>query len=295
MSTLDFLFSNQAPSVWTSPSYSSTTSPDWWQAASKGLITKASEIAGQDYQPYTGPRIAQLDPLQKNAIENANAYAPAVNETFNNATTATQQAGNLFNQGDFNQFMSPYTEGVTKRIAELGQRNLSENLLPAVNDTFIKAGQFGGSRNADFTLRALRDTNESIMGQQAASLEQAQRDAMGNYQTAQSRQLDSGKTLGALGQLQGQEGRAQGQNAVQMGDINRNMQQANLDLARTDFENQQNYPKQQLQFLDQITKGYAPTGGTTTSYASTPTTGGASPLSTIGGILSSWNQPRATA
>jgi hypothetical protein len=73
-----------------------------------------------------------------------------------------QQAAQTSAQ-DIGQFFNPYTESVTNQIAKLGARNLSENLLPAVSDSFIRAGQFGGTRMGEFGSRALRDTQESVL------------------------------------------------------------------------------------------------------------------------------------
>lgn len=292
MSTSDFLFSNGAPSVWTAPSWSNTQSPDWWQAASQALISKASQVAGQPYQTYSGPRIAGLDPLQSGAIDKADDYIPGVNSTFDSAKSSISGAGELFNEADMNKFMSPYKDNVVNRIAELGGRNLSENLLPAVNDTFIKAGQFGSSRNADFTLRALRDTNESVLGQQANTLESAQKDAMGNYQDAMARQLSSGQSLGALGQIAGNENRNQLEEMMKLGTVGQGQTQANLDLATKDFENQTNYPLKQLETLNSILRGYgANLGTTTTSYSAvnpSSVSNTASPLSQISNVLGAW-------
>lgn len=120
-------------------------------------------------------------------------------------------AGGPFNRGEFDQFMNPYTEGVVNRIAQLGQRNLSENLLPAVNTTFTGAGQFGSSRHADFTNRALRDANESILGQQAQALSSGYGSAMDAYLKSRGLGLQAGSALTdtartALGTAQGAQG-----------------------------------------------------------------------------------------
>lgn len=294
MSTTDFLFNNQAPAVWTSPSWSNTSSPEWWQAATQGLIGKASSVAGQDYQPYSGPRIADLSPLQQSAISTATNYQPGVDQTFGAAKENLTTGGNLFDQNEFSKFQSPYTEGVVNRIAQLGERNLVENLLPNVNDTFIKAGQFGSTGNTDFTLRALRDTNESVLGQQATALESSQKNAMDDYQAAKNRQIQSGQTLGALGTLQGTEQRNQLENEMKLGTVAQGQAQANLDLAKSDFDTQNNYPTQQLYMLNNIIRGLAPGNSTTTSYSSAPTTGSASPLSNIAGLLQNWGGQKAT-
>ena len=125
-----------------------------------------------------------------------------------------QQAGQTWPQG-FQDYMSPYTDAVTSRIAQLGGRNLAENLLPAVNDTFTGAGQFGSRRHGDFTNRVVRDANESIMGQQAQALEQGYGQAAQIFGQDQSRMAGLGATAGnlaettrgglaSLGQLRGQ-------------------------------------------------------------------------------------------
>jgi hypothetical protein len=133
------------------------------------------------------------------------------------------QAGQQFNQGDFSQFMSPYTEGVVNRIAQLGQRNLSENLLPSLNANFISSGNFGSSQNSDFTQRAVRDTNESIMGEQAKALESGFGTSMGAYQNAQNRQLAAGQAMGTLGAQSGQLGATMGTLGTQQGALGAQM------------------------------------------------------------------------
>lgn len=131
-------------------------------------------------------------------------------------------------------YMNPYVNQVVARIAQLNQRNLSENLLPQVNQTFTGAGQFGGTRNAEFTNRAVRDANESILGQQAQALQQGftqqQSAAMADLQRQQQgllseSQLAQQSTLQDLQrQQQGYGSAAQlaQQSAIQ--DMNRRMQ-----------------------------------------------------------------------
>jgi hypothetical protein len=151
-------------------------------------------------------------------------------------------------------YMNPYNEAVTNRIAQLGTRNLSENLLPAVSDQFIRAGQFGSGRMGEFGSRALRDTQESILGQQAQALQQGYGQALGAAQTDLSRQAQLGASagslagqemsgLGSLGTALTQAGQQQQQlglgaatamQGAQAGDINRQLgalqQLANLQL-----------------------------------------------------------------
>ena len=101
------------------------------------------------------------------------------------------------------QYLNPYTDAVTNQIAQLGARNLSENLLPAVSDQFIRAGQFGGSRMGEFGQRALRDTQESILREQSQALQQGYGQALGASQTDLARMLQAGSQQAQLGQTAG--------------------------------------------------------------------------------------------
>ena len=107
--------------------------------------------------------------------------------------------------------MSPYTEGVTNQIAKLGARNLSENLLPAVSDSFVRAGQFGGTRMGEFGSRALRDTQESILNQQSQALQAGYGQALSAAQQEAQRQAGLATTAGGLGTAQQQAIMAGGQ------------------------------------------------------------------------------------
>jgi hypothetical protein len=223
--------------------------------------------------------------------DNANAYAPQVANDFSSANSDISGAATPFDRNTFNQFLSPYTDNVVNRIAQLGERNLSENLLPAVNDTFIRAGQFGGSRNADFTERALRDTDESILGQQATALESAQNNAMSNYNTAEGRSLQAGNSLGALGQLTGQENRNELNFTNTIGGQQQQQNQNNLNVAEQDFQNQKNYPLAQLGIVNAAIRGYQPPTSTTSYTGSqlNPANTSASPLTLAGGVAQSYS------
>lgn len=102
---------------------------------------------------------------------------PEMQQSTNTLNTLSQQTL----PGGVAGYMSPYTQNVTDRIAELGGRNLNENLLPQVNSTFTGAGQFGSTRNADFTNRALRDTQDSVLGAQTGALQTGFQNASQNY------------------------------------------------------------------------------------------------------------------
>ena len=171
--------------------------------------------------------------------------------------------------GQVAQYLNPFTEAVTNRIAELGARNLRENLAPALGAQFIRAGQFGSRGMGEMGARTLRDVNESVMAQQAQALQQGYGQALSAAQTDAARQLQAASQIGALGgQLtqaqqqaiaQGLAGAGQyGQLAQTMGGLQGQQQQALLTAAQqtasqraTDLQRQQSALNQLAQQAQQ--------------------------------------------
>jgi len=282
---------------------------------------------GQGYFDTAGTTTAQA--LSDRALSAANPYL----------TAASQSAA-----GGINQYTSPYQTGVMDTIAKQGARNLSENLLPSVSDSFIKAGQFGGTRMGEFGSRALRDTQEAVLNQQAQLANQGYGQALGASQADLARQAQLAGTVGSIsgadlsrvlqgagqysnigqaltgaGQTQQQFGlsAAQSAQAAQAQDYQRqmaalqqfaNMQQQEqamrsadvaslegagaaqqgqmqnqLNAAKSQFDAEQLYPRQQADFLSTQIRGMAPITPQTTSQSggSTGATYSASPLSQL--------------
>jgi hypothetical protein len=109
-------------------------------------------------------------------------------------------------------YMNPYNDAVTNRIGELGTRNLTENLLPAIEGRYIQAGQLGyGGRGGlggtpsgmmTDTARTLRDVNADILAQQTAALQSGYTQAAGLAGTDLARQSQLAQTAGSLGTQQ---------------------------------------------------------------------------------------------
>jgi len=137
----------------------------------------------------------------------------------NMAQPYLQQAGQTATQ-NIAQYMNPYENAVVGRIGALGARTLQEQLLPAISDKMIGAGQFGGTRQAELMGRALRDTMEGISAEQSRALQQGYGQAAGLAQADLQRQAQLASTAGGLGfQQQG----ALAQAGQQMGALGQQM------------------------------------------------------------------------
>jgi len=175
--------------------------------AAQGLITQATGTTGVGAaQPFLNQQAAALAGVDTST--GARTLSPYVQASLEGsgltaAAPYMQQAAQTSAQ-DIGQFFNPYTESVTNQIARLGARNLSENLLPAVSDSFIRAGQFGGTRMGEFGSRALRDTQESVLNQQSQALQAGYGQALSAAQQEAARQAQLASTAGGLGTAQQQ-------------------------------------------------------------------------------------------
>lgn len=114
------------------------------------------------------------------------------------------------------QYMNPYIENVVNRFGELGARTLQEQLMPAIQNKYIQAGQLGGPTRAgtgasgapsgmmtDAT-RALRDVQEGVLKQQQQALAEGWNQATGLAAQDLGRMGQLASTAGTLGYQQQQ-------------------------------------------------------------------------------------------
>ena len=157
--------------------------------AGKGALGQALGSAGNIMgaaQPLlTRAETTTAQALADKALTAANPYLQAASQT------AASQVG---------QYMSPYQQNVMDTMAKQGTRNLTENILPGVSDAFVKAGQFGSSRMGEMGARAVRDTQEAVLNQQAQLANQGYGQAM---QAAQADLARQGQLAGTVGSISG--------------------------------------------------------------------------------------------
>jgi hypothetical protein len=316
MSVLDFLFQGKPPPSTTT--YGETVSgiPQFMSDYTQGLLSRANAVAGEPYQPYGGPRLAEFTPEQQRAFQMTGQSVGQFMPTINTGLDYTRQAAGKSSYGAaqpymdvagrtapsmVGQYMSPYQDLVANRIGQLAGRNLRENLMPNINRDFIRAGQYGSSRMMDTIGGALRDTQESALAQQADLLNKGYGQAIGAAQTDLSRfanlgqlagnltaqdvnaLLSSGAQMGTLGQ-QGQAMNLKDLAALEaVGQTQQGQAQKGLDIAYGDFQRQRDYPKEQLSMLNSLIRGLP--YGTTTSTSSTGPASSyqASPLAQLAG------------
>jgi len=318
---LDFLFEGRPPASVNTYGQTVENIPKWLSDYTQGLIGRANVVAAEPYQPYEGPRIAGFDPDQLAAFEmtreNVGSYEPflqgatglttaaGATNPLNVAAPFIAQAGQSF-PGAVQDYMDPYISNVLERQQELSQRNLTENLLPSVQEAFVGSGSFGGDRMAEIMGRVSRDTAEGLQGQQLGALSQAYGQAGQLFGADRARQLQAGATAGQLagqtGELQLGAGRQMGAlgeayQALQARDAagleavgaqQRGLGQGSLDLAYQDFLRQQNYPREMVDWMSQVVRGLPSDRASSTTQTGPAETYGPSPLSQIASLYSTY-------
>lgn len=294
----EFLFGGQAPPNVASSGTSTTTLPQWLQDYTQGLLARSAMVGMEDYQTYGGPRNAALTPDQQSAfglvrsgIGAGNPHTTAAGQNLNRAAglSATSNAQPYMDRANttvpevIQNYMNPYTENVTNRARDLALRTYNEDILPGINDTFTRAGQFASKGMLGDYTRAGRNTVEGLQTQSNALLADAYQSSA---QTAGS-DLDRFKGLASLsGDLTTNErsgliDTASGQNdlaallqKLNLGDASaleaigsqqQQQTQRNYDTAYNDFVAQRDYPKDQLEFMRQMLQGLQTNESTVTT------------------------------
>jgi len=269
-----------------------TILPEWYTQYAQNVLSKAYSATSEPYQKYVSrdasgkevpiARIAGFQPEQEQAF---GSYKSSMGEykPYISASNAAIGAGTgSFTQpGVSQQYMNPYLQNVVSGIGAMAGRNLYENILPAVNRTFIGGGTFGGSRSAEFTQRAIRDAQAAALEKQVSALSEGYDKAASLYGTEAARRLEAAPLFANLGE------QAQTQNIRELAGLEeiglqrQNLAQTSANLAYEDFERQRDYPLYQAQQLANI-GGQPSAQGTGTRIETAP--GQSKTSQIIGGI-----------
>lgn len=259
-----------------------TATPDWYQNMLYNQLNWANALAQRPYESYPGEKVAPLSAQEQQAYRDVSANqgmwrSPLQTAVAGYGDIARSAAPSVQN---INAYMNPYMSGVVNQIAMQGARNLRENLLPQVSDAFVRAGQFGGSRMGEFGSRALRDTQEAILAQQADAMRSGYSEALqaAGADVDRRRSALEGMMLGAeTGQRLSSSDVAALEAA---GSAQRAAQQRDIDADVAEFQAQQGWPMSLSDwYMSQLTGSTAGLPKTTTGTGVTNT--GPSPLAQI--------------
>ena len=320
-SITDFLWGGDKPLAATQYGTTTENIPKWLSDYSQGILAKANAVAAEGYQPYGGPRIAGMTPEQEAAkgltkanigswqpygeqagalIDRSTSLSPldAASPFLESAAQRTPEA--------IDQYMNPYIQNVLDRNAQMSQRTLEEKFLPSLQGSFAGAGQFGSTRMMESGERGVRDITADLNQQNQAALAGAYQQAGTSFQTDAAREAGLAATTGELARqsgamdleaadrlrVLGESGQRSGaMDAAALAAIGRDdqeMGQKSMDLAYQDFLAQRDFPKEQLDWMNQLAKGLPQQSTSTTTAQDAYAPRGPSGLEQIAGLYSTY-------
>lgn len=267
--------------------------PEYARPYFERMMGRAEEESNQPYVSYGGQRIAGFAPDTQTGFQqtrnvqgaqNVQAGSSLVGEAGLRGLGASSYQANPIQQSAFGsqqaeQYMSPYMQQVIDRQKAAAVQDFQEG-RPSREAEAIKAGAFGGYRQAIQEGVAQRGLGEKLsdiegMGRQRA-FEQAQgqfeRDRAASIQaqglTEQQRLagaqfglsgaglgMQAGSALGQLGATEQGLGLQRAQALQQQGATQQQQEQRALDLAYQDFLDQRDYGRGSVDFLSRILRG----------------------------------------
>jgi hypothetical protein len=254
-----------------------TVLPEYQETFLKDLLASTSTLANQ---PTGIPayQVAGMTPLQQQAIQlgsGIGAYQPMMEA---GAATLGQGVSQLA-PGAYQQYMDPYLGEVLGQSLQDLQRQ-ADIERQRIGTSAIQSGAFGGSRQAVAEQELQRNVGDAFAKQSAQLRSQA-------FESAQNRAQQAGELFGKLGLQQaamGEAAQAAQQRDVgmlsQLGGMEQQQQQAELEAQRATSLERQFEPYQRIGFMSDIFRGVPSTTSTLTSVTSPSP----SRLSQIGGI-----------
>lgn len=227
-----------------------TQVPDWYAEPMQKIAAEARRLTLDrnnnllPYQEYPYPRIAP----QNRDIQAAHEQL----RNFNAGDQRMRQSSDILGgmqysfPESYQQYMNPYTQEVVNRIAEGGNRNFRESILPALEAQFVGLGQHGSSKHRELAARAARDLQSEIMNRQSQALHQGYTQAGQQHALDQQRRLMGASAQGNLAAKEQGRGLL-GANILQgIGQENMQHLQRGMDITHQNFLRQQAHPLEQL-------------------------------------------------
>lgn len=232
------------------------TLPPWMEQAYKGLAEQSEALRQAPYSPYPPgmQRYAEMHPDTLNAFErgrnNIGEYKPYLEQSQN----YYNQSGQEFPDAA-ERYMNPYTQQVIKNLQERSGEAFREQFMPQLENAFVGAGQHGSMRHQELAQRAARDQQRALNEQTNMALMQGYEHAGKLFNADAARKGEIAQGMGNLSTLS-QAGKISDLATLQnQGMAQQAHEQGRFNLGAQDFNEQRNYPWNQLQQQSEILNG----------------------------------------
>jgi hypothetical protein len=245
MGIFDFLFKPGTPEM--KPTDAKAL-PDYLQKAGANMVGAAMDVAGEDYIPYTDPRIAQFNKAQQDAMTQGIGMSGISTLQGQQAyNTATGAAGGP-SQAQITGYMNPYMT----QVADVAAQKMRDESAIQQQKLAASAAQSGGLNSTRYAIQdAERQKNltTGIGDLYAKAQAEAYKQGVDTSKFGLEQQLKGAVGMGTLAQQQQNLGFGDVQNQLGIGQLAQGQNQQALDIAYQNFQEQRHHPKDQLNFL----------------------------------------------
>lgn len=235
------------------------TPPTDYKSGLEQVLTEAGNIYQQKkaagYPTYTGPQIAGFAPEELAAMQGISSLVGAGQSYFTPATALTMGTARQFTPTEAATYMSPYQQAVV----DVEKREAARAFAPQMQNIgaqAAQAGSFGGSRQAILESEAMRNQNQLLADIQTRGSQRAFDTAQRAFESQLQRERQAASGLASLGQVAPRQALAELTALSGIGEAQRGMTQAGLDIAKQQFERQQQYPYDLLGQYQSTLYGY---------------------------------------
>jgi len=259
----------------------SSSTPPWLSAEYEHLMGRAREQSETGYQTYNNPRLAEFNQDQETAFQMGRDNLGVAQGLQDEGLATMRAAGQAPTQAGIQQYMNPYSNLVQQNtLEEMNRQNQIDNTR--VQAGAVNAGAFGGSRHGIVEAEMARNQSQQKQRYIDQSNQANYQQGLNQFNNQQQVQMGLGGAIAGQGSVR------QGMNAQDVsslagiGSVNQGYDQQNLNMAYDDFTRQQNHPRQNISWYNNLLQGHGQDGSST----KTTTKPDPSSISQIGGIVS---------
>jgi hypothetical protein len=225
------------------------TPPTDYKSGLEEVLSEAGKIYQQQkaagYQTYQGPQIAGFAPEEQAAMRGIAGLVGTGQQYFNPATALQMGAARQFTPTEAATYMSPYQQAVVDVEKREASRYFPQQ-MQQIGKQAVGAGGYGGSRQAILEAETLRNQAQMLGDIQTRGSQRAFEQAREGFEKQLGRERGTASALMQLGQTVPQQAMTELAGLAGVGEAQRGMSQAGLDLAKQQYERQLNFPYEAL-------------------------------------------------
>lgn len=239
--------------------------PSWVENAAQQAIGIGQRIAGQEYKPYEGQRVAGLSQNELMGMEMARDTAGAAQPYYDEAAALTRRGSQQFSEANMADYMNPYIKNAldpaAREIRQQGQRDVA-----ALEGRAASMSAFGGSRAALLQSEAKEKTLQEISDLYGEGYAKAYDSAVSIWGSERARDLQAAGRIQDIGTAVTSANKQDIATLMTTGATDRAIQQAMMDFDYQQFVEERDWDFRSLGAV------IAALEGTKGSYSTTTTT-----------------------